>query len=219
MAYWKLHQLNEKLHSGKPRGNVSNSGTRGPLTTENLETTWTDGHVSPREKRHAQKLLGFLHLSCSAENCPALSIPHGILPSLFRRCVHQRLSIFQVDGFILAIGTQNSREFGDVQRPGSQPTRSANSTPIIPIPSNGENGAWLRIFVQNLSLSIWWNCHFSGAQLRNRSLKEPCSSPRPWVLDPNLPSVSSEWRPRTCQPPGRGWFIPSIFDEKLGITI
>ena len=72
MAYWKLHQLNEKLHRGKPRGNVSNSGTRGPLTTENLETTWTYGHVSPQEKRHAQKLLGFLHLSCSAKNCPGL---------------------------------------------------------------------------------------------------------------------------------------------------
>jgi hypothetical protein len=111
---------------------VSNSGTRGPLTTENLETTWTYGHVSPQEKRHAQKLLGFLHLSCSAKNCPGLSIPHGILPSLFRRCVHQRLSIFQVDGFILAIGNPGSLL---VRRPGSPSANQIcqlNTNPIDP---------------------------------------------------------------------------------------
>ena len=159
-----------------------------------------------------------LVLPKTARVCDGLSIPHGILPSLFRRCVHQRLSIFHVDGFILAIGNPGSLLLRRPGSPGSPetPTRSANSTPIRLIRSNGENGGWLRIFAQNLSLSQV-KLPFSGPK-RKRSLKRPCSSPRPWVLDPNLPLVFSEWRPRTCQPPGRGWFIPSIFDEKFGIT-
>ena len=197
---------------------MSNSGTRGPLTTENSETTWTYGHVSPQEKRHAQKLLGFLHLSCSAKNCPGLSIPHGILPSLFRRCVHQRLSIFQVDGFILAIGNPGSLEiFGGLGGLGSrQPTRSAFSTNHTNPKQWGKWGLVEDLCPKSFPFHLE-KLPYQGPK-RNRSLKEPCSSPRPWVLDPDLPLVSSEWRPRTCQPPGRGWLIPSIFDEKLGIT-
>ena len=86
---------------------------------------------SPR-KTTCSKTLGISSSVLFCQKLPGSVHSTWHSPSLFRRCVHQRLSIFQVDGFILAIGNPGSLL---VRRPGSPSANQIcqlNTNPIDP---------------------------------------------------------------------------------------